>query len=71
MQYSIRPGSIAATPRSGFSATGSLDRTAYGMNFAAPMIGSEVNIGIQIEATRPGEGGDAPAGMGMGMGMGQ
>ena len=64
-------GQYRGNPKVGFSATGSLDRTAYGMNFAAPMIGSEVNIGIQIEATRPGEGGAAPAGMGMGMGMGQ
>ena len=55
----------------GFSATGSLDRTAYGMNFGTPVLGSEVSIDIQIEATRPGEGGAAPAGMGMGMGMGQ
>ncbi len=54
----------------GFTATGSLDRTAYGMNFGSPMIGGEVNFEIQIEATRPDEGDGAPAG-GMGMGMGQ
>ena len=55
----------------GFSATGSLDRTAYGMNFGTPVLGSEVSFNIEIEATRPGEGGGAPAGMGMGMGMGE
>ena len=52
----------------GFSATTSLDRTDYGMNFGAPNIGTEVSIQIQIEATH---GGGAPGGgMGMGMGMG-
>ena len=52
----------------GFSASGNLDRTAYGMNFGAPMIGTDVAFTIEIEATRPGEGG-APGGMGMGMGQ--
>ena len=54
----------------GFSAAGSVDRTAYGMNFGAGNLGTDIAFSIQIEATRPGEGG-APAGMGMGMGMGQ
>ena len=63
----VRGGSIKV----GFSATGSLDRTTYGMNFGVPNIGSNVDFNIQIEATRPGEEGEAPAGMGMGMGMGQ
>ena len=48
----------------GFSASGSLDRTAYGMNFLAPMVGGEVTFTIQIEATRAGDAGAAPAGMG-------
>lgn len=52
----------------GFSAAGSLDRTAYGMNFGAGNLGTDISFGIEIEATRPGEGG-APAGMGMGMGQ--
>ena len=52
----------------GFSATGSLDRTAYGMNFGAGPLGTDISFSIEIEATRPGEGG-APAGMGMGMGQ--
>ena len=52
----------------GFSATGSVDRTAYGMNFGAGNLGTDIAFSIQIEATRPGEGG-APAGMGMGMGQ--
>ncbi len=63
-------GVFRGGPKIGFSATGSLDRTAYGMNFGAGNIGTDVNFSIEIEATRPGEGG-APAGMGMGMGMGQ
>jgi len=62
-------GQARGNVKVGFSATGSLDRTAYGMNFGTPVLGSEVNIDIQIEATRPGEGGGAPAGMGMGMGQ--
>ena len=49
----------------GFSASGNLDRTVYGINFGAPRIGTDIAFTIQIEATRPGEGG-APAGMGMG-----
>ncbi len=54
----------------GFSATTSLDRTDYGMNFGAPNIGADVSITIELEATH---GGGAPGGgaMGMGMGMGQ
>ena len=51
----------------GFSASANLDRTDYGMSFGAPVIGADVGISIQIEATH---GGGAPAG-GMGMGMGQ
>ena len=61
----VRGGNVKV----GFSATGSLDRTAYGMNFGTPVLGSEVSFDIQIEATRPGEGGGAPTGMGMGMGQ--
>lgn len=51
----------------GFSATANLDRTDYGMNFGAPVIGADVSINIQIEATH----GGGDGGMGMGMGMGQ
>ncbi len=52
----------------GFSATANLDRTDYGMNFGVPVIGADVSINIQIEATHGG--GAAGGGMGM-MGMGQ
>lgn len=34
----------------GFSATGSLDRTRWGMDYNAPMIGAEVNFRLEIEA---------------------
>ena len=50
----------------GFSASGNLDRTDYGMNFGVPVLGADVAFDIQIEATR---GGGAPGGMGMGMGQ--
>ena len=38
----------------GFSASGTLDRTDFGMNFGAPNIGAEVSFNIEIEATRGG-----------------
>lgn len=36
----------------GFSATGTIDRTDYGMDFGAPAIGADVLIRIEFEATR-------------------
>jgi polyisoprenoid-binding protein YceI len=41
-------------PMAGFTARGSLDRTAYGMGFAAPVIGREVAFRIEIEASAAG-----------------
>lgn len=38
-------------PKAGFTATGTLDRTDYGMTFAAPAIGAEVDFRIEIEAS--------------------
>ncbi len=48
----------------GFSASANLDRTDYGMNFGVPVIGADVTINIQVEATHGG--GAAGGGMGMG-----
>ena len=39
----------------GFSATGNVDRSDYGMNFGIPNIGSDVTFTLQVEATRAGE----------------
>lgn len=38
-------------PIAGFSATGTLDRTQYGMGYAVPIIGAEVQFRIEIEAS--------------------
>jgi len=38
-------------PMAGFSATGTLDRTQYGMGYAVPIIGAEVTFRIEIEAS--------------------
>lgn len=38
-------------PKAGFTATGTLDRTEYGMGFAAPAIGAVVDFRIEIEAS--------------------
>ena len=39
----------------GFSATGSVDRTQYGMCFGVPAIGAEVGLRIEIEAVASGD----------------
>ena len=39
----------------GFSATGSVDRTQYGMGFGVPAIGAEVGLRIEIEAVASGD----------------
>ncbi|HRI77109.1 MAG TPA: YceI family protein [Alphaproteobacteria bacterium] len=36
----------------GFSATGSLNRSAFGMDYGLPGIGDEVNISIEVEGIR-------------------
>jgi polyisoprenoid-binding protein YceI len=38
-------------PMAGFSATGTIDRTLYGMGYGVPMIGTEVEFRIEIEAS--------------------
>ncbi|HSG90177.1 MAG TPA: YceI family protein [Pseudomonadales bacterium] len=39
----------------GFSATGTLDRTAFGMDYAAPLVGSEVRFTLTGEFSPPAE----------------
>ena len=38
-------------PMAGFTATGTLDRTDYGMGYGAPAVGAEVAFRIEIEAS--------------------
>jgi polyisoprenoid-binding protein YceI len=38
-------------PMAGFSATGTIDRTDYGMGYGAPVLGSNVTFRIEIEAS--------------------
>jgi polyisoprenoid-binding protein YceI len=38
-------------PMAGFSATGTIDRTQYGMNYGAPLVGTEVSFRIEVEAS--------------------
>ena len=50
-----KTGAAGGTPKVGFSATGSVDRTQYGMGFGAQFgIGTDVNVRIEIEATASG-----------------
>jgi polyisoprenoid-binding protein YceI len=37
-------------PMAGFTATGSIDRTQYGMGYGAPIVGTEIAFRIEIEA---------------------
>lgn len=37
-------------PMAGFTATGTIDRTQYGMNYGVPAVGAEVSFRIEIEA---------------------
>lgn len=39
------------SPMAGFTATGTLDRTQYGLNYGAPVVGTEVAFRIEIEAS--------------------
>ncbi|HEY8521988.1 MAG TPA: YceI family protein [Gammaproteobacteria bacterium] len=41
----------SGAPMAGFSARGTLDRTQYGMTFAAPVVGTNVAFRIEIEAS--------------------
>jgi polyisoprenoid-binding protein YceI len=38
----------------GFTLTGEIDRTAYGIDFAAPVIGAVIPVTINVELTRGG-----------------
>ncbi len=42
--------SRSGAPMAGFSATGTIDRTLYGMNYGVPAVGGEVGFRIEIEA---------------------
>ena len=44
---------MRGTERIGFSATGKLDRTDFGMDNAVPFIGAEVDLVIEAEFTKP------------------
>jgi polyisoprenoid-binding protein YceI len=41
---------MSGKPHAGFTATGSLKRTDWGMDYAAPAVGDEVSIRINLEA---------------------
>lgn len=44
---------------SGFTATGSLKRSDFGMNYGLPMVGDEVSLQIEVEGLRDELGGEA------------
>lgn len=46
---------MRGTERIGFSATGKIDRTAFGMTANVPYVGAEVDIIIETEFTKPSE----------------
>ena len=37
-------------PMAGFTAMGTVDRTLYGMNYGAPLVGTNISIRIEVEA---------------------
>jgi polyisoprenoid-binding protein YceI len=41
----------SGAPMAGFTATGTLDRTKYGMGYGAPVVGAQVSFRIEIEAS--------------------
>jgi len=41
---------MSGRPHAGFTATGALDRTDWGMDYAAPAVGSNIQIRINLEA---------------------
>lgn len=45
-------GDLMGTPKAGFSAKATLDRTAFGMATFAPMIGANVDIRIEVEGMK-------------------
>lgn len=38
-------------PDAGFTATGTIDRTQYGMSYGAPLVGTQVTFRIEVEAS--------------------
>lgn len=40
----------SGAPMAGFTATGTIDRTQYGMGYGAPVLGAEVDFRIEVEA---------------------
>lgn len=43
--------SRSGAPMAGFTATGTVDRTLYGMSYGAPLVGTDVDFRIEIEAS--------------------
>jgi len=41
----------SGAPMAGFTATGTIDRTQYGMGYGAPLVGTDVAFRIEIEAS--------------------
>lgn len=41
---------VSGRPHAGFTATGRLDRTRWGMGFGAPRVGADIGIRINLEA---------------------
>lgn len=53
----VKMNKVGAHPRSGkqhagFSATGSLKRSTWGMNYGLPMVGDDVEIRLEVEASK-------------------
>ena len=46
------PSPMGSEYKSGFSATGSLKRSEFGMNYGIPNVGDDVEIRIEVEAIR-------------------
>ena len=49
----LGPNPFSETPTAGFSATGTLNRSDWGMQFGVPVIGDEIALIIETEATLP------------------
>lgn len=47
------PNPFSQKQTAGFTATGSLKRSDFGMNYGLPMIGDEVALNINLEAVKP------------------
>ncbi|WP_432697401.1 YceI family protein [Marinobacterium sp. YM272] len=47
----VGPHPFTKQPMAGFSATGTVKRSEFGMNYGLPAIGDEVHLQIEVEAT--------------------